>query len=215
MDYFSHSKHAGAMLERLAATEPDDPRRHARQRWRGDGASLLRALARSLGELSRRQLAAKRLPGESIGAPWRQSGHSASGQDGTESESRDRDGTENALGRQPPVHDRADGDDAAPGRLDRGGGLARGLAGREDVLDDDDRLARLEREAAPRENAPSLRSTNIPGTRRARAVSCPMTTPPSAGETTAAGENSASFAASSRPAASARSGHMSSRAHWR
>lgn len=49
MDYFSHSKNAGTLLERLAATEPDTLAVMHGSCWRGDGASLLRALARSLG----------------------------------------------------------------------------------------------------------------------------------------------------------------------
>jgi len=48
MDYFSHSKNAGALLERLAATQPDTLAVMHGSCWRGDGAALLRALARSL-----------------------------------------------------------------------------------------------------------------------------------------------------------------------
>ena len=43
----------------------------------------------------------KRLPGESIPTPCRQSGHSASGQDGTESDRSERDGTEKAPAGRP------------------------------------------------------------------------------------------------------------------
>ena len=72
--------------------------------------------------------------------------------------------------------------------------------------------------AKPRRSAkaPSLRSTNIAGSPSARAVSCPMTTPPSAGETTARGAELRQLARQlAARACSARSGHISSRAHWR
>jgi glyoxylase-like metal-dependent hydrolase (beta-lactamase superfamily II) len=48
LDYFSHSKNAGALLERLAATKPETLAVMHGSCWRGDGAALLRALARSL-----------------------------------------------------------------------------------------------------------------------------------------------------------------------
>ena len=48
MDYFSHTKDARAMLERLAATNPSTLACMHGSAWRGDGASLLRALADSL-----------------------------------------------------------------------------------------------------------------------------------------------------------------------
>jgi len=48
MDYFSHTKHARAMLERLAATQPATLACMHGSAWRGDGAALLRALADSL-----------------------------------------------------------------------------------------------------------------------------------------------------------------------
>ena len=48
MDYFSHTKYADAMLERLAATEPATLACMHGSAWQGDGAALLRALARSL-----------------------------------------------------------------------------------------------------------------------------------------------------------------------
>ncbi len=172
----------------------DDPRLHARQRLarRREGTCFGSSRAPWRRRPPPAQRAEKRLPGESIGTPFRHSGHSASGQDGTESASSERDGTAKAPGRQAPVHDRPDGDDAPAGRLDRRGRLAGGLARREDVLDDDDRLPRLEREArAAARKTPSLRSTNIAGSSSARAVSCPMTTPPSAGDTTARAPNSA------------------------
>ncbi len=48
MDYFSHTKHARAMLERLAAANPITLACMHGSAWRGDGASLLRALAEAL-----------------------------------------------------------------------------------------------------------------------------------------------------------------------
>ena len=45
MDYFSHTKYAGEMLERLAATAPETLACMHGSAWRGDGAQLLRALA--------------------------------------------------------------------------------------------------------------------------------------------------------------------------
>jgi flavorubredoxin len=48
MDYFSHSQNARATLERLAATAPATLACMHGSAWRGDGASLLRALADSL-----------------------------------------------------------------------------------------------------------------------------------------------------------------------
>lgn len=48
MDYFSHTKNADEMLERLAATEPATLACMHGSAWRGDGAGLLRALAREL-----------------------------------------------------------------------------------------------------------------------------------------------------------------------
>jgi flavorubredoxin len=48
MDYFSHTKHARAMLERLAATRPATLACMHGSAWRGDGATLLRALADAL-----------------------------------------------------------------------------------------------------------------------------------------------------------------------
>ncbi|MDP6708692.1 MAG: MBL fold metallo-hydrolase [Alphaproteobacteria bacterium] len=44
MDYFSHTKNAGAMVERLAATNPTTLACMHGAAWRGDGAQLLRAL---------------------------------------------------------------------------------------------------------------------------------------------------------------------------
>ena len=48
MDYFSHTKNARVMLERLAATNPSTLACMHGSAWRGDGAKLLRALADEL-----------------------------------------------------------------------------------------------------------------------------------------------------------------------
>ena len=48
MDYFSHTRNAREMLERLAATEPATLACMHGSAWRGDGAKLLRALADAL-----------------------------------------------------------------------------------------------------------------------------------------------------------------------
>jgi len=48
MDYFSHTKNARAMLERLASTNPSTLACMHGSAWRGDGAKLLRALADEL-----------------------------------------------------------------------------------------------------------------------------------------------------------------------
>jgi flavorubredoxin len=48
MDYFSHTKHARTLLERLAATNPATLACMHGSAWRGDGAALLRALAEAL-----------------------------------------------------------------------------------------------------------------------------------------------------------------------
>jgi len=48
MDYYSHTKHGRAMLERLASTHPTTLACMHGSAWRGDGASLLRALADTL-----------------------------------------------------------------------------------------------------------------------------------------------------------------------
>jgi len=48
MDYFSHTKYAGVMLERLAATNPTTLACMHGSVWRGDGAKLLRALSEEL-----------------------------------------------------------------------------------------------------------------------------------------------------------------------
>ena len=48
MDYFSHTRNARGMIERLAATNPQTLACMHGSAWRGDGAKLLRALADSL-----------------------------------------------------------------------------------------------------------------------------------------------------------------------
>lgn len=48
MDYFSHTKNANEMLERLAGTAPTTLACMHGSAWRGDGAGLLRALAEEL-----------------------------------------------------------------------------------------------------------------------------------------------------------------------
>jgi flavorubredoxin len=48
MDYYSHSKNAGAILETLAATEPTTLACMHGSAWKGDGGALLRELARTL-----------------------------------------------------------------------------------------------------------------------------------------------------------------------
>jgi flavorubredoxin len=48
MDYYSHTRDARALLERLAATEPATLACMHGSAWRGDGAKLLRALADAL-----------------------------------------------------------------------------------------------------------------------------------------------------------------------
>jgi hypothetical protein len=45
MDYFSHTKNARQMLERLASTHPTTLACMHGSAWRGDGAKLLRELA--------------------------------------------------------------------------------------------------------------------------------------------------------------------------
>jgi flavorubredoxin len=47
MDYFSHTKNAGAMLERLASTNPRTLACMHGSAWQGDGARLLRELAQA------------------------------------------------------------------------------------------------------------------------------------------------------------------------
>jgi flavorubredoxin len=48
MDYFSHTKNARVMIERLASTNPTTLACMHGSAWRGDGANLLRGLADSL-----------------------------------------------------------------------------------------------------------------------------------------------------------------------
>jgi len=48
MDYFSHTKNAGSMLEKLASTNPTTLACMHGSAWRGDGGELLRELAKAL-----------------------------------------------------------------------------------------------------------------------------------------------------------------------
>ena len=48
MDYFSHTKHVGRLIEKLAAEAPQTLAVMHGSAWRGDGAALLRALAERL-----------------------------------------------------------------------------------------------------------------------------------------------------------------------
>lgn len=48
MDYYSHTKNAAGMIERLAATQPTTLACMHGSAWRGDGAQLLRALGERL-----------------------------------------------------------------------------------------------------------------------------------------------------------------------
>jgi hypothetical protein len=48
LDYFSHTKNAREMMERLAAASPQTLACMHGSAWRGDGAQLLRELADSL-----------------------------------------------------------------------------------------------------------------------------------------------------------------------
>jgi hypothetical protein len=48
MDYYSHTKNARPMLERLASAQPTTLACMHGSAWRGDGAALLRALADEL-----------------------------------------------------------------------------------------------------------------------------------------------------------------------
>lgn len=50
MDYFSHAPNSSEILGRLAATQPQMLACMHGSAWQGDGASLLRALARSLAQ---------------------------------------------------------------------------------------------------------------------------------------------------------------------
>jgi hypothetical protein len=49
MDYYAHAPHTGAILERFAREQPKVLACMHGSAWRGDGATLLRALARALG----------------------------------------------------------------------------------------------------------------------------------------------------------------------
>ena len=48
MDYFSHSRNAGPILERLASTEPRTLACMHGSAWTGDGGGILRRLAQTL-----------------------------------------------------------------------------------------------------------------------------------------------------------------------
>jgi flavorubredoxin len=48
MDYYAHAPHTSAVLEKLAREQPQTLACMHGSAWRGDGAGLLRALARSL-----------------------------------------------------------------------------------------------------------------------------------------------------------------------
>jgi hypothetical protein len=50
MDYYAHAPQTAATLERLAREQPQTLACMHGSAWRGDGASLLRALARSLAD---------------------------------------------------------------------------------------------------------------------------------------------------------------------
>jgi flavorubredoxin len=50
MDYFSHTKNASGMLERLAQTDPTTLACMHGSAWRGDGAGLLRELSQALSQ---------------------------------------------------------------------------------------------------------------------------------------------------------------------
>ena len=49
MDYYAHAPHTAAVLERLAREQPQVLACMHGSAWRGDGAALLRALAKTLG----------------------------------------------------------------------------------------------------------------------------------------------------------------------
>jgi hypothetical protein len=50
MDYFSHTRNADAMFEKLAQLEPTTLACMHGSAWSGDGAGLLRSLAQSVRE---------------------------------------------------------------------------------------------------------------------------------------------------------------------
>jgi hypothetical protein len=50
LDYYSHTRNGGALIERLAQTAPTTLACMHGAAWRGDGASLLRALGERLGK---------------------------------------------------------------------------------------------------------------------------------------------------------------------
>ena len=58
MDYYAHAPHTAATLERLAGVQPQVLACMHGSAWRGDGAALLRALARSLASPATMRVAA-------------------------------------------------------------------------------------------------------------------------------------------------------------
>jgi flavorubredoxin len=58
MDYYAHAPHTGATLERLAGEQPQVLACMHGSAWRGDGAALLRVLARSLASPAMMRVAA-------------------------------------------------------------------------------------------------------------------------------------------------------------
>src|SRR5262249_25919713 len=59
LDYYSHTAHAGPILERLAAMGPTTLACMHGSAWQGDGAALLRELSRALAALIRRRPGAR------------------------------------------------------------------------------------------------------------------------------------------------------------
>ena len=51
MDYYAHAPHTAAVLEKLAREKPQVLACMHGSAWRGDGAGLLRALAKSLDKI--------------------------------------------------------------------------------------------------------------------------------------------------------------------
>jgi hypothetical protein len=149
--------------------------------------------------------------------PSRHRGHSASGHDGTESESSERAGTANASPGAPRSTIEPTATNAPSGRVDRPRPASRvDLPVVKTSLDDDDRLAGLDREAASqREGAVLALDEHRAARSRARAVSCPMKTPAERRRHDRARRRTrgARRRARARPARRA-AGHIRSRAHW-
>jgi hypothetical protein len=91
MDYFSHSRHAGKIIERMASVEPRTLAVMHGSAWSGEGGALLRQLAKR----SRRSGSARgeAAAGRVDRAPLAQSGHSASRPGRHRGESSERAGT--------------------------------------------------------------------------------------------------------------------------